>query len=1665
MIEERIIEWLDLGDSVQKLEIYERPKLLNFFKFYHLLLKHGINSEIFDFIFISLFFLQIINLAAINIEPNGDLILELIKYIEYLIIPNKMITNSKLYILTSSIIWGINIIHFILTLLVFVFLYNKKIIKFLFSLLSFLSCIIYYYLIGPTIDLALNGTNCPNKIHKLLEVECYSNPKHLSFIMLNFFFAFYSLIVIEAFSLYYNQIGIIHGTDIKTRVNCDYDIFSSNAKFVVYIIVYFYRIYAKDSIVFRYIYQVYILLSCFFLSIYTTKKVFYYNKKINTLIHYCWFFDSWFALCILLKICFKINDITLLVLFGWILIIIVFIYQSIYFRYKVISQLDLSSEQSLVSVEKFNNELMNLYISNKKDDKMLLLGIVKKFEDYISANPELKEVYNKLINDSYMKKKFNKLNELPTLSIIYAIYNFYLEKSEIKNDISLQMCYFLVNKLRNPTYAIFLISKLKASNHSQLYHKFILMEEIKEFLIMQLQKSKMQNSLNHVQIGSVILYYQYMELFKIKIYDATSNQIEYFDSLRNSVTSGKITENFLKIGEDILDLKKEIFRLYEKIIELNPFSNESENDYMLYLRIILQDDVMAKNEEKKFNLLKSSKLPEKNNIYHLMFKADKNSVLLIDGYTSNGKIIYATPNFPFLYKFNGKDIINTQIEELMPNVVQPFHKDLIENCLKYSNITNIYHNTVDAFLKGKNNSLYNISIYIRPVPNITYGLIFFSLLTKISDHEFVITLDKDFKIDGFTEMNQGNSFTLNSNHNNNYHLSSNLINHHVGIVIPEILFQICYKDNYFFINKNNIDMKGNLYSITNLKDLDQKISILLEIIKRKGFLNIDEETDEGKRILNEYNEFKKYLFSKQQRCYSIFFKVETRIFLDGKYRYHKLSITNDPLSLNENNYTNQTVNQTDSEEFLDKKRTNERQATIGTLKNEGDEDDNNILKGSNKNVNFKNIKRESKKGIKLKIPINKQIKNNIYLKEKNEDNNLLENNNKDNNYEKENNLYGNKMPRVKTLREQINIDSAGFNKLKNGIINKKDSIQIIFMKYVSFIFVVITVILVVYDYLASNKLYSNLVQYLKENLYFIHSKIIASCLYISSINIKWVKYKYIDEDSCPHNCTNFYRGILELCIDNLKSGKDSFWIFDIDFLDIILKRRKIEINIFNTNETHSLNLDVNDNLNFIISKGIKLIGSFENYLNYYGVDRTNMENLLHQSYDYFQSEIQGYTGEEKIDRINKKFKNNYLTIIVGTILCFILLGIFSYFIFDFNQLELYFLDKLINFNSLNFENYLKVLEDLKKKLKNYKNEEDENNVDEMEMEMNSKNEGESKKNNNSKGKTEKKNERNKTTKDGENKEHKKMNKKRGNKQSKIQQQRIKKKKVMSFYFYKENILFAIKTSLILICFVSFFVVSFLVYKAYLKNYMIFDSATSDVENLYYESFRIFLIFKKQLEEFQLTKDYTASIPSSKNIQMPNFGNILNDLSQNSIYSQENKDILNQLYNGDLCYLLFTDKGEYEYQNCKEFLSSILLKGMEQAIIQMGVMINSVIDEISLIHSESDFNNTINGNSTNFKKYEAFVEYYLLLSYLKNEEIFNNFRIDETRHYSNLTMKIIIVYFVVYFFLFFLLCYIIFMYKYIYNSLFNFIAILSIKFITEDEYLYKKIIELEKKLYK
>ena len=119
-------------------------------------------------------------------------------------------------------------------------------------------------------------------------------------------------------------------------------------------------------------------------------------------------------------------------------------------------------------------------------------------------------------------------------------------------------------------------------------------------------------------------------------------------------------------------------KVWKQLIEINPFSDEPRKYYMIYIDIILQDEYLSKNENKK-KKLKNSKIEEQFNSYHSMFITDTSTILLVDGYLSNGKILYASDNFPFVFKYNVKELLSITIEDLLPNAVQSFHKELSQS--------------------------------------------------------------------------------------------------------------------------------------------------------------------------------------------------------------------------------------------------------------------------------------------------------------------------------------------------------------------------------------------------------------------------------------------------------------------------------------------------------------------------------------------------------------------------------------------------------------------------------------------------------------------------------------------------------------------------------------------------------------------------------------------------------------------------------------------------------------------------------------------------------------------------------------------------------------------------------------------------------------------------
>jgi hypothetical protein len=640
----------------------------------------------------------------------------------------------------------------------------------------------------------------------------------------------------------------------------------------------------------------------------------------------------------------------------------------------------------------------------------------------------------------------------------------------------------------------------------------------------------------------------------------------------------------------------------------------------------------------------------------------------------------------------------------------------------------------------------------------------------------------------------------------------------------------------------------------------------------------------------------------------------------------------------------------------------------------------------------------------------------------------------------------------------LNAESLEFNNFKRDIMNKNDSFYIRFTKYIYIIYILSIIFLIVNDYFIFQKVINSTIKFLRENVYFHYSKIATACVYNSALNLKLVREGVIQNDDCPNNnCSLFYADSLQKCFIELRVQKYDLSSFFQYYLNIFQQKLHVELYILNRTNFDHYNLDIDLVLNILISEGLKIIANFTNYFDEDPRNNKNVEminyyinNILLGSLNYFHSDFKGFYGKEKEAKCDIVSYNSPVRIIISLILFITSSVIIFFLILKKRNMEIFFLDKIINFSSTNFENYLKNLDELKNKIRrNDDKEEEEEKVmdvadihDDNDLHENQENNGNNLDN-------EKKDlYLNKNYKESNKKEHYKI------KQQKMQ--------IMSDFFIKYNLLFKIKIIAFFFLFTSYFIISKILCENMKKHYKEFDSNLEHINQIYYESFKVFLAFKEQIDIFYRTKKKSyLYIPSDKEIYFPKIGNSLLNIVKSAKHSEESLETLQQLYNQDSCRLLIQNSTEYFY--CQNIFSSLLTKGLEYIIIQMSEIISDVIEEINTSIEENNIEKLFLANSS-FFNYDMFIGYYMLESFLMTQKIFETFRNDEKNAMYLKNNIFLILFLIILTILSICVLFFIYSFKKIENSFLNFIEIIPSKYITDDKSFYKFTFKLRKYYY-
>ena len=1638
MIDSQIIEWLDFGDSIQKISSYSREYLELYFKFFRILIKNKPFPVLLDIILIILSFVQILCISTVFISSENDIILQIIDNLRNVFLIYNIIKNDKIYFKLFLIISIIILIDIILLITILLILKIEE-LRVSIKIFNLLNSIIFHYLTGPAIEICLISFWCEDKRHKYLNVNCFSDSTHIKKIIFSVIVGLFYIFISILYSLYYYEIGsITNKYSQATHISCNYELFYLIVKLIMFLFCFYLTIIKKKSFLLKIIYESIIFILCLIISIYININFYHYNNIINYLVYFGWYFCTWFSFCIIIKLIFNTKDIVIFVIFGWLIIV------QLSYKYNKINNFLLLSEakffkiHNIKSNEKFIDNLLKL-LEDKINikSKILINGIIKNFEEFANNNPEINYHYQKLLNDKFLNQKYSKNEELPILSIIFLIYYSELDKSIYKQEIILYMCYFLINKFNNSVYTVYLCSKIKPIGHINQYHRYLLSEDIKEFLV---YKKKDYKSIQNIQIGSIILYYLYMDLFKIKIYDAICYQINYFEIIKEHVMKKKTIVKFFKIGNMIFNLRREIMKIWEKITEINPFSDESYRDYKLYLDNILKDENLVQEESKKYILMKHEKKGEKYNVYNSMFLYGKSSIILVDGNISNGKILYGSPNFGLLFTYQQKELLNISIEDLLPSAVQTFHKDLIENAIKYSNINYIFKKEKLALLKNKNGGLINIKFLVKPVPNLCYGLIYFVYLQKIIDSINIITLDKDLKINGFTE--NAALYQIEKGFN----LNQGMIGNHIATIIPDILFLLEYENGEFKIIKEDFQFKGNFYPINKMNKIKGKIDSILDKIKNNKIHNeLNKENTFNNRNEEMLKELSKELFKGKIKPYNIFYKIKKYTFLEEKYKYYKLYIT-------DNNSTN----------LID--------AMAQITYSMSSKDKNNTYI-----ISQKSISRDAKVKKEKQIRINKrhltQAKNtrNITIITQNMSRELEQiKENQDN--EKKSTPNQNK---TAFFFQSGNLHFQ-FNNIKLGILNKKETKPIIFMFYLSIIFVITTISFIIYHEKLIENSFEKLSTFLDENIFFNMTKMGVAVLYITVTNIKW-QLDSCNLESPLFNFTLINEHMLSTDVAYLKWIKNFINNFGIEFYNVVNEKYDIKIAAFSINKDYEeINYQLNNDniLNYFVNRGEHLLKVYPDLLNYFqfniiknlevielNCELFELNNLVNQTYLYLHSNINGFILEEKNKKTNKIFYNFPNEFIFNGVILFFLFFIYILYILHIYKIEIFFINKLINFNNNNLEIYLKNLDEIRKKMGNDNSE----NTDEEEKDIDS-NEYNSIKNS-------LKEEENNLER-SEIKKNKILNKINSRKNLKRYRNKQKKIKKLNSYFLSKNIFFGIKILLIIIIYLSYYILSIIIEKYKKEEFITFDAINDSMIGVFKELYDIFISFKRELDLYEnslincgkniTNKTYNLTLPSPSDFKTPNLGNSIMEITTGLGHKSTALDNLTEIFTRDACKFLTNNQEEYTF--CSEFFwNGILLEGLEQTIVKIGDIIKTIIEELDSLNIGAKTFNEILQDST-YRIYELFIELYYQKSYRTIDDFFWAIRKEKLYYILKIIRNLLYSYIIISIIFFFVLLYFIYNMKNLFNSFLNFIIILPQKHLCEDEDFYKDIIRISSDLW-
>jgi hypothetical protein len=1246
MIESQVIKILNLESRTGTIELYKNKKSLRFFSLMRMIMKQHNFSMFFYLVLRMIFPLQIlIELLSLPLETS-DTITKLSTFFGYGLLVDTNITDKSTFTGFSTAVY---IFVGVYILLLIYLLFCTKDTKFVLPIriLAMLNFALADLLFIPIVGVTMRVLKCDsNSNHAFLGEACFSSGTHITFLLISFVALVFFSTIMFIFTYYMNEIGSIGDSTAPARVNCNYELIANILKFVFFVLMNLVKFldFTDDTrkTMFLLI-KVVLLIFSIFMLVYINQRLYYFEPVYNLVTRAGWSFILWSSIIAIIKQLCDLYDTTIFHLFGWITIYVIIYKTELQKESDLLNDLNIFNLPSLKGLVSVNEKILSYCTTNKNyklSDKGTSQTLANSFDEVLEREEELNVNHKKFIYDVHVQNKFKNKTDMSLLSLVNVTYEYYLHMRKTKSDLNeenvfLHTCYFLIKYLKNICYCSYLCTKVKITSHKNKFLHFQLTEYIKDKLIFKMNKISSTESIKQIQIGTLLAYEYYLNLFFSKLHEEISKQCSYFSIFKKemlskddkggdsgiNLASNFKAENFLGMGEDIMNIKDEIESAYKQILLIYP-THEIKVQFFSYLNLVMDDEERIRNEEKIFSEKLMDYINEKGPIYKSLFNPNS-CIIIVDGFINLGALLYTTPNFTRLFGLENSQILNMTIHDLVPTAIEQFHYEVVMNGIKYSNLSTIFKKQRILFIRGPYGQLAQGVVYIRSVPDLSNGMIYMVSVIKVEETHTTCcaALDDNFIINGFTNMMifdiDPHTFTL----------------VHIAYYIPNIFLFIKYNKllGYHFDDTNEEHM-AVFYRLmpdkgTKRQLLDNKIEKLFKKIKAEGSLRLLAE-DEDIVALTQNVE------AQSEASYTIVYKVVTKSFVNNTYKYHTMSINKLDVNMKFDTSVASSVNNSN----------NKVQLTTPIIAQE----DVNEIKGSE--FFARNLNNESSHLASVfsggSATSNNSSQVQMSMKER---------------------LYNLTLSKKRLVREQGEIQ------------------QIKMMKIICLFFTLITITLsIVSSRIIEDNFYS-INQFTVDNLLLNKTKIFMTCIYAYALNINDKKYALYNDKSA------LTKGVLEY-VNYIHYNTESSIGFAEDLRLQLEDKKKVYLTISNG----EFILNTMAFIDLILSNTLKYTAELNNAAGY-AINQILWGDLIRLTTQYINDDsITGYTMDyqsEKFQYTSYFVTNNVLFIInIAVIIVIIILFLFlSYKILQYEK-KLLLLAK--NFKTPLFIKYLTNLIDI-----------------------------------------------------------------------------------------------------------------------------------------------------------------------------------------------------------------------------------------------------------------------------------------------------------------------------------------------------------------------------------